>query len=484
MTSPDSGAIKNVSAKSVKFADNKLSVDVPSLSGGYAGTLRNGVFEGEWTQEGAKLPLSLAALRGADADEGGHRCVARRMVRPVQSRGPQRDDRSALQHRRRRRAARRTRCPGARSEGLAGLRRQARRWALPRRAGASPRRDPGQLKGDQIVGEWNQLGNSSPLTLKKGKYVAAANYLDFPAAARDQVKGKLERDAQGLTVVARFETDAQGRTLGYFDSPTTEPAEYSDHGGQARRHQTHLRHRRLRREVHGRARRRQADRRVDQARIAKPLPLMFTRGEKSAAAPIVQDLTPEAAAPYLGLYWDESRQRPQIVVLYKGRLELELPWRTVRELEKTTEEHVWSYVVKPENFGEFHRDGAGPATAMTLRQSETTTLPRFEPEKGLPSRRVVCASTRPTAREEARRAGTIRMTGNIERSTSPEKGSFELLSAGTTLSPGAQTGRRRGPGSRGWQPGLDAAPAFVASSRNARGNGQSDPTRRLADRHR
>src|SRR5262245_11720797 len=59
VTSPDSGAIKNVPAASVTFADSKLTLDVPALSGGYAGTLRNGVLEGEWSQEGAKLPTNL-----------------------------------------------------------------------------------------------------------------------------------------------------------------------------------------------------------------------------------------------------------------------------------------------------------------------------------------------------------------------------------------------------------------------------------------
>ena len=36
VTSPDNGGIKDVKAESVKFADNKLSMTVPALSGGYA----------------------------------------------------------------------------------------------------------------------------------------------------------------------------------------------------------------------------------------------------------------------------------------------------------------------------------------------------------------------------------------------------------------------------------------------------------------
>ena len=111
VTSPDSGAIKNVAATRVTFADSKLTLDVPALSGGYAGTLRSGVLEGEWTQEGAKLPLSL---------------------RPY--------------------------------------------------------------------------------------YVAVANYLDLSPAAREQLKGSWSGTLNNLAVLVRFETDAKGRTLGFFDS--------------------------------------------------------------------------------------------------------------------------------------------------------------------------------------------------------------------------------------------------------------------------
>jgi hypothetical protein len=76
----------------------------------------------------------------------------------------------------------------------------------------------GMLKGDQIVGEWNQLGNSVPLTLKKGRYVAVASYLDLPAVAREQLEGRWSGTLNSLAVIVRFKTDAQGRTLGFFDS--------------------------------------------------------------------------------------------------------------------------------------------------------------------------------------------------------------------------------------------------------------------------
>jgi hypothetical protein len=160
-------------------------------------------------------------------------------------------------------------------------------------------------------------------------------------------------------------------------------------------------------------------------------PAAAQTGEKDAAH-IVQDLTAEVAAPYLGLYWYEPKQRPMIVILEKGRLALEIPPRTLRELEKTTEENLWSFVVNPENSVKFHREGAGPAVAMELRQQDKTeTLPRLEPEKGLPSLDELFAR-RPDPQRAKKLAalGTIRLSGGIERTTTPEKGSFEFLSAG------------------------------------------------------
>lgn len=152
------------------------------------------------------------------------------------------------------------------------------------------------------------------------------------------------------------------------------------------------------------------------------------------AAPI-QELTFEAAAPYLGLYWAEPLQRPMIVVFEKDRLALELPWRSLRELKKTSEPHVWAYVTNPDNLVKFHRDGNGPATAMELRQTSSNTLPRFEPEKGLPSLDELFAR-RPDRQRSKKLAalGTLRMSGSVEITAGQQKGSFELLAAGNDRS--------------------------------------------------
>jgi hypothetical protein len=218
VTSPDDGAIKNVPAKSVKYADNRLTIDVPQLSGGYAGTLRNGVLEGEWSQEGAKMPLSLKpyekpALTKADIDA----------LRGEWS-GPYKANGLEV-----------TIVLRFTSDGTGGLRgvidvpeQGVKDWpASDIRLDdghfefVQPRAQvkiEGMLKGDQIIGHWNQLGNAVPLTLKKGRYIAPPSYLDLAAEARERLKGRWSGKLNGLSVIIRFETDSQGRTLGYFDS--------------------------------------------------------------------------------------------------------------------------------------------------------------------------------------------------------------------------------------------------------------------------
>ncbi len=62
----------------------------------------------------------------------------------------------------------------------------------------------------------------------------------------------------------------------------------------------------------------------------------------TAAAPVTQDLTSEAAAPYLGLYSIEPLQKPLIVVLDRNHLALEIPWQGLSELKKEQEQNVWS----------------------------------------------------------------------------------------------------------------------------------------------
>jgi hypothetical protein len=60
LNSPDNGSISNVAAEAVTFKGGALSLQVPSLSGSFAGTLSGGNINGQWKQPGGSLPLVLS----------------------------------------------------------------------------------------------------------------------------------------------------------------------------------------------------------------------------------------------------------------------------------------------------------------------------------------------------------------------------------------------------------------------------------------
>ena len=84
----------------------------------------------------------------------------------------------------------------------------------------------GQLSGDKLVGEWSQMGMKSPLSLKKGKYVAPVYKLTLPKETMDQLSGKWngklpawDQKSAPMTVVFRFEKAKNGDFKGFVDMP-------------------------------------------------------------------------------------------------------------------------------------------------------------------------------------------------------------------------------------------------------------------------
>jgi hypothetical protein len=68
LNSPDNAAIKNMAASTVKLAGGKLTIDVESLSGSYAGTVAAGAITGVWKQPGSSLPLVLTPYKKPGID--------------------------------------------------------------------------------------------------------------------------------------------------------------------------------------------------------------------------------------------------------------------------------------------------------------------------------------------------------------------------------------------------------------------------------
>jgi hypothetical protein len=65
LNSPDNPAIKDTPATDISWAGGTLKFKVPALSGAYAGTLKDGALNGQWTQPGGNLPLVLTPYQKA-----------------------------------------------------------------------------------------------------------------------------------------------------------------------------------------------------------------------------------------------------------------------------------------------------------------------------------------------------------------------------------------------------------------------------------
>jgi hypothetical protein len=218
VTTPDNDVIKNVRAEKVAFVNDKLTFDVTKLSGGYSGTLKKGVLEGEWLQEGNKLPLSLKPYEKPTLTKEDIDTLRGEWSGGLASNGLEVTI-----------VLRFTTNPDGTLRGVLDVPEQGAKELI----GSDIRLDDGQfhfwvqaaqaaidgaLKDGQIVGQWYQLGNTTPLTLKKGKFAPQPKLLDIPADARASLKGRWTGTLNGLAVAIRFEADAQGRLYGVFDS--------------------------------------------------------------------------------------------------------------------------------------------------------------------------------------------------------------------------------------------------------------------------
>lgn len=63
LNSPDNPDLKNTAVSGVTWDGSSLKLQVPTLSGSYAGTLRNGKIGGQWSQPGSTLALELAPFQ-------------------------------------------------------------------------------------------------------------------------------------------------------------------------------------------------------------------------------------------------------------------------------------------------------------------------------------------------------------------------------------------------------------------------------------
>jgi hypothetical protein len=233
LNSPDNGGIKNTPATAVTWDGSNLKLQVAALSGAYAGALKDGKINGQWTQPGSALPLVLSAYQkpvmtkaAMDAIKGGWLGTVTAGGSPVNVVFTfSKNDKGEL-----------VGTFGIPDQGLVDapvtdLEFDGSKLSLlvPRlQAGFAASFAANQLTGNLKIGGPGVPPDGLPLVLKRGEYAAKVYPLklstDAFAAMNGTWKGKLEvTTPQGqsvsLAIVLRFGTSANGQYVGFLDSP-------------------------------------------------------------------------------------------------------------------------------------------------------------------------------------------------------------------------------------------------------------------------
>jgi hypothetical protein len=233
LNSPDNGGIKNTPATGVTFDGSNVKLQVAALSGSYAGTLKDGKINGQWTQPGGALPLVLTPYQKPVLSKAAIDTLTGTWFGPLKF-------------------------PGGEMTFVMRFKTDAKgefggTLAVPEQGGVElPMSDIqfadnklsfkiAQISGDYtatvangaMTGAWKQAGPGSPpegmpVSLKKGEYAAQVYALKLSteafAALNGAWKGKLELTSpqgqkESLTMVLRFGTSAGGQYVAFIDSP-------------------------------------------------------------------------------------------------------------------------------------------------------------------------------------------------------------------------------------------------------------------------
>jgi hypothetical protein len=224
LNSTDSGAIKNVPANAVKYAGDKLTVEVASLSGSYTGTVGKGTITGEWKQPGSTLPLILTPYKKPEAASfkpllgewfgkltvpgiTSLTIIYRFEITKDGKLGGFMD------------------VPDQNAKGIAMGDVAFETNQLSLRIPSAAIEYTGHLSGNSIKGTFKQSGASFELNLARGKYQFSG--IDMPAEDMNKLLGqwagqmKMSQDpnADTATAIFRFEKTKDGKLAAFSDSP-------------------------------------------------------------------------------------------------------------------------------------------------------------------------------------------------------------------------------------------------------------------------
>jgi hypothetical protein len=229
LDSPDNTAIKNVPVNSVSFSAGTLKMNVAALSGSYVGTLKDGKFDGHWTQPGGTLPLVLSAYQKPVLTKAAISTLVGAWNGPIPVPGQKFTFLVRFKVNDKGEITGTLSVPEQPERGEPPLSEisftdNTLEFQVPAPGGTF--KYHGTYANGVITGTWLQAGAPPPgmaIALKRGD-VAATVYvlkLSGPAFATVAGKwtGKLTVPQGSLTLVMRFEVNAGGQYVGFFDSP-------------------------------------------------------------------------------------------------------------------------------------------------------------------------------------------------------------------------------------------------------------------------
>jgi len=234
LNSPDNPAIKNTAATGVTWDGATLKLQVPTLQGSYAGTLKDGALNGQWTQPGGNLPLVLAPYQKPVVTKQAAAQLMGTWFGPITVGGTtltvqfrfKNDEKGELQ------GTFSIPDQGLNDQPVTDLEFSGGKLSLriPRVANApfNATLANNQLTGTLKVAAPGTPPDGVPVVLKKGEYAPPVHALKLTseqfAALSGKWNGKLEITPPTgakvtLTIVLRFETNASGQYVGFLDSP-------------------------------------------------------------------------------------------------------------------------------------------------------------------------------------------------------------------------------------------------------------------------
>ena len=230
LDSPDNAAIKSVPVSPVSFSGGTLKMSVASLSGSYVGTLKDGKFDGHWTQPGGTLPLVLSAYQKPVLTKAAISTLVGAWNGPIPVPGPKvtflirfkLNDKGEMTG-----TLSVPEQPERGEPALSDITFTDNTLEFQVGAPGGAFKYHGTYANGVITGTWLQAGAPPPgmaIALKRGDVAATVYVLKLSGPAFASIAGKWTGKLSGpqggsITLVMRFEVNGGGQYVGFIDSP-------------------------------------------------------------------------------------------------------------------------------------------------------------------------------------------------------------------------------------------------------------------------